>query len=150
MIAIPDELESIQTLVFMGFSRSAAEATYERFRWIQREHPDEELLAIAKGTVRSGQDAIDDEENWDEAMQSMGMDVALRTRILSPEFHAICRTETAMFWVVETITDSYDFLLSLNETISYRTAGPSVSMTPNAGTSSSASIPQPQTQPSSP
>lgn len=150
VIAIPDELESVQTLVLMGFSQSAAEATYERFRRIQREHPNEELLAVAKGTVRGGQDAIDDEENWDKAMQSMGTDVALQTRILNSVYHAICRAETAMFWVIETITDCYDFLLSFNETISNRIAGSSVSMTPNAGTSSSTSIPQPQTQPSSP
>lgn len=114
IVAIPDELESVQTLKFLGFTEKAAELTLERFQRVQREWPDEELIAHAKGTVRSGKDAVDDGDDWDEAMHSMGIDDLLRGRILDPRYTNIRLTETAMHWVIDTITDLYEFLDSFD------------------------------------
>lgn len=114
IVAIPDELESVQTLKFLGFTENAADLTFKRFQRAQSKWQDEEIISYAKGTVRAGNDAVDDTDNWDEAMRSMGIDEQLRGRILDPRYANIRRTETAMHWVIDTITDLYEFLTSFN------------------------------------
>lgn len=114
VVPIPDEIESKQTLVFMGMSDRAAEATFQRFQLARTNMPDEELLGFAKGTVRRGNDAVDDDDNWDDAMTSMGVGVELRRRILNPKYDEIRKTQTAMHWVLETMTDLWDFLLTFS------------------------------------
>lgn len=96
---------------------TAAVVTSDRFRRTQRETPDEELIQYAKGTIRCGNDATDDEDNWDKAMQSMGIDDDLRDRILDPTSRDIRLTQTATYWVLETVSDLYDFLLYFNPRI---------------------------------
>lgn len=113
-VPIPDDLESVQTLLFMGFTESAAQATYSRFQRFLLDEHEEELLAFAKGTIRCGKDAIDEDDDWDEAMKSMGIDIALRKRILHPDYNQVRLTETSMYWVLQTVTDLFDFLVTLN------------------------------------
>ena len=64
VVPIPDEIESKQTLVSMGMTDGAAEATYQRFQLARTNMPDDELLGFAKGTVRRRNDAVDEDDNW--------------------------------------------------------------------------------------
>lgn len=84
----------------MGMTDGAAEVTYQRSQLARTNMPDEELLEFAKGTVRRGNDAVDDDDNWENAMISMGVGVKLRRRILNPKYDEIRKTQTAMHWVL--------------------------------------------------
>lgn len=65
IVAIPDEVESVQTLKFLGFTENAADLTFKRFQRAQSKWLNEEIISYTKATVRAGNDAVDDEDNWD-------------------------------------------------------------------------------------
>lgn len=150
IVAIPDDLKSVQTLKFLGFTDTAAEITFKRFQRAQSEWPDEELISYAKGTVRAGNDAVDEDDDWDEAMRSMGIDDQLRGRILNTRYTNIRLTETAMYWVIDTITDLYEFLISFNtnmdnsETVFGRPVSLASRMASGASVASSSATPKAQ------
>ncbi len=110
IVAIPRHRNSLATLRFLGLSKEAANATWERYRTSFLFEVDD-IINFAKATVRAGQDtdSVNDTE-WIAAMRTMGVSKDLRTRIMTPEHEDIRMMETPMAWVIETMEDRYDVL----------------------------------------
>ena len=117
-IEIPEFIDSIETLKFIGFCDEAAEETWHNFCVVrERVGSDASLIHIAKNRVRRGHDAFEANHDWDLAMASMGIGPALRARILTPGYEDIRFSQTAKDWVIESIEDRYGFLKSLGDWI---------------------------------
>ncbi|KAL8943113.1 MAG: hypothetical protein Q9211_001101 [Gyalolechia sp. 1 TL-2023] len=121
---LPTILESIETLVFIGFTQAAAEQILQRYQ--QDESSDgvtPALLDFVKSHVRSFPDAVFEEDDWDAAMATMGIKQSVRSGIMSPEFWVLMLSETARFWVIDTIETKYKFLESVDQSIIARSHG---------------------------
>ncbi|KAI9696705.1 MAG: hypothetical protein M1836_005067 [Candelina mexicana] len=120
-ISIPDDFESVETIVFLGFTEVTATAIFERFRKWREEgniHQGELLDFITGHLISITTDAYErDDEAWDKAMLAMGVDIDLRARILTPGFEDIRFSESAKHWVVDTIKARHAFLKTLNRYI---------------------------------
>ena len=102
---VPRDLNSIATLRFLGLSKLAADRTWNRYNEFLDTRYDD-ILDFALGTVKSGDDTISvDDEDWIEAMKSMGIGKDLRRRILTPSYKSIRITKTPQEWILQTITE---------------------------------------------
>ena len=110
MITIPRNRNSLATLRFLGLSKEAAHATWERYQTSVLFDVDD-IINFAKAKVRAGQDtdSVDDTE-WIAAMRTMGASKDLRTRIMTPGHEDIRMLKTPMAWVVQTMKERYDAL----------------------------------------
>lgn len=74
------------TLALMGFVPNPFNITLNS---VQRETPEEELIAHAKGTTRYIYDTVHDEQGHIKALQNMGIDEELHRRILDLRYDEI-------------------------------------------------------------
>ncbi|KAI9846222.1 MAG: hypothetical protein M1838_001359 [Thelocarpon superellum] len=115
VVEVPEEMYSVETVEFLGFAAEVAWEIWKRYREQEKLQPDEvELLEVCNDRVDQGMDACDDTDDWDAAMQSMGITAQLRARILTPGHENIRATQSAKEWVLATIKERYGFLFSLN------------------------------------
>ena len=113
-VEVPEIIDSIETLKFVGFTDEAAEQIWRAFSALREEWPDmASMIHIAKAHVRRGSDAFEATHDWDAAMTTMGIGPNLRACILTPGYENIRLGRSAMEWVIETIEDRYGFLRSL-------------------------------------
>ena len=106
---IPQTLESVEAIEFLGFTPEAASEIYQRFLDGKSVIPDDEIINYAKGHVRSAIDSSAESDDWDKTMIGMGIAPDLRRQILDPDFAEIRRTCNAAFWVLDTIVTLYNF-----------------------------------------
>jgi hypothetical protein len=117
-VEIPQVLESRATLDFLGFSDEAGDEVWDRYSNACTTHPDMvDLLEFAVAYVDSGQDAVDGTDDWERAMQSMGVGATLRERIMTPGHDTIRLSRSAKQWVIETMADLWLWLSTLGRTI---------------------------------
>ena len=117
-IEIPEFINGVETLKFIGFHDEATEETWHNFCLVrERVGDDASLIHIAKARVRRGTDAYEFHHDWDAAMATMGIGPALRACILTPGYEDIRFSKSAMEWVVEPIEHRYEFLKSLGDWI---------------------------------
>ncbi|KAL8991977.1 MAG: hypothetical protein Q9169_007482 [Polycauliona sp. 2 TL-2023] len=116
-LAVPIVLESVEGLSFMGFTDQAADAIFHQFNVVAAERENVEILSFAKGHVRSYPDAALPWADWRPAILDMGLKTDVVDRILNPRFESLRVSQTASYWVVDTITANYYYLLSLNQQI---------------------------------
>ncbi len=110
IVAIPRYLNSLATLRFLGLSKDAANATWERYQSSSLYEVDD-IINFAKATVRAGHDTdLVDDNDWIAAMRTMGASEDLRTRIMTPGHQDIRMMKTPMAWVLQTMKERYDVL----------------------------------------
>lgn len=115
LISIPQTLESVQGLEFLGFSSSAAEEILDAYQAASAQIPNDDILTHAKIHIRYAHDATLDTDDWDGALVDMGLKHELRQNILYPEFAALRRKESAKYWALDTLNARYAFLRSIND-----------------------------------
>lgn len=94
-IELPDELDSVETLQFLGFTITAASTIWQRFVNAEEDYPARELLKFARTYVRAGNNAYDEGDDWSAALDSMGATEKLRGRILTPGHEDVRLSRTA-------------------------------------------------------
>ncbi|KAL8727017.1 MAG: hypothetical protein Q9166_006315 [cf. Caloplaca sp. 2 TL-2023] len=115
-VNIPQDLESRETLSFLGFTEYASSIIYDRFL-NSPDLYDAELIDFAKAHIRSTDDAATPEDNWVEAMLRMGIKTSLCEAIMDPTFADLRVTQTASFWVLDVITTKYMFLQDITSMV---------------------------------
>ncbi|KAL8907601.1 MAG: hypothetical protein Q9207_001338 [Kuettlingeria erythrocarpa] len=123
-VTIPTILESVQALIFIGFHDQAANAIMHRYTLASAHEENPDILSFAKGHVRSAGDASLPWDDWEAAMAEMGVKTSLQDAIMDPRFEALRLTQSAMFWVLDTITTKYMYLLSLDREVLGLPRGP--------------------------
>ena len=113
-VEVPQYLESVEAMEFLGFTSEAALGIFQRFEDASAVIEDECILEYAKGQVRPVPDVGCPEDDWTSAMIAMGITQTLCQQILDPQFTDLRLTQNARFWVLNTIEAKFDFLLALN------------------------------------
>ena len=116
-IHIPQYLESVQALEFLGFAPAPAQEILDRFNSAFEEHPHAQILDYATDYVRSAPDGVSPEDDWEGALESMGVKESLKDSILNPSHADIRMTETASYWVLDTMDAKNAWLKGLNSDI---------------------------------
>lgn len=111
---VPIVVESLETLEFLGFTPEAGKAILELFNKASGSSEVPCFLEYVKGHVMSMPDVGCPEDDWNAAILAMGITQTLCDKILDPEFTNILLTETASYWVIDTIEAKFEFLKSLN------------------------------------
>lgn len=115
LVDVPTTLESQTALEWLGFTETKAKAMIARWEKIQGEDKDVDFYEdIIEATIKLGYDAVDTTDDWPGAIRSMGMTRALRGKIMSHRYNNVRLTETAKFWVLDTVTAKYLFLCGLS------------------------------------
>lgn len=117
IVNVPAVLESLEALIFIGFTDHAAERIFSRFSQVLSMEDDSELIEFIKGHVRSFPDAASGEEDWHEAMANMGIKAAVRNQIMLPAYQDLRETRTALYWVLDTLDAKYHYLKHLSGTV---------------------------------
>lgn len=123
IIDIPDDLNSLQFLLFAGFDEQIAQVIYQAWQissgddyWVVDEARDYIMHMALE------QDAIDPADDWDGAFRHMGLSEDMRRRILNPAYDNFRLGRSASEVAVETVTQFFEFLDSLGERIEWRRA----------------------------
>ncbi|KAI9736301.1 MAG: hypothetical protein M1834_001187 [Cirrosporium novae-zelandiae] len=109
----PQTLESVETIIYMGYTEAkaneiwkawleveASQAGGNEFQWGFLEY----VLPIEK-RAENDNDAGEglEEDDWDGMMKWLGVADELRSKIMDPEFVNVRLTESARFWVHDTM-----------------------------------------------
>ena len=113
-VELPQFLESAEAMEFLGFTPEAALAIVQRFKDDSTFIKDDCILEYAKDQVTSSPDVGCPEDDWTSAIIAMGITQTLCQQILDPQFTDLRLTQTAYFWVFDTIKAKFDFLLALD------------------------------------
>lgn len=124
-VEIPEDLNSYQFLVFAGFTDETARIIYNR--WLNWDNATigSYVYDFAVGHVdgrSSVLDAVEEDDDWDTALLEMGVNDRLRAAILNPEFDSVRLTESASYWVKDTIKEAYVFVDTLTRRMEARRA----------------------------
>ncbi|KAL9024773.1 MAG: hypothetical protein Q9196_006267 [Gyalolechia fulgens] len=113
-IDIPQVLESVETLTFIGFVSTAASIIFNKYQesllvcdWC-------ELLDFIRGHIESSDDAASEDADWDQAILDMGIKPSIKDQILDPQLTTTRPSETARHWVLDTLITKFLWRKSLN------------------------------------
>ncbi|KAI1158242.1 hypothetical protein F5B18DRAFT_641635 [Nemania serpens] len=111
--------ENAETLVYLGFSESRAEEVAAHATRLRNEFPqmEDSWLKIAiDNAVHDGVADIGPEtEDWWPLFEQLGLSVKLYNSIMHPEYSQIRKTETAKYWIRDTMEIRYGHLLMIQE-----------------------------------
>lgn len=114
LVDVPTTLKSQTALEWLGFAETSAKSMVALWEKIQGEKKDASFYDdIIYATINLGHDAVNITDDWPEAIRSMGMTKAFRKRIMSQRYNRVRLSETAKFWVVDTVEAKYTFLMGL-------------------------------------
>ena len=123
-IYMPVNLDSIEALRFIGLKKDAAETILTNFhnrpdRTIPASRDDiYDMFGFIEGYLAHKDDAWDeDDEEWDALLRAMGIRKSTRDGILNPKFKSLRLSQTARFWVLETLEDGWDVLMSADQAV---------------------------------
>lgn len=88
-----------------------------RFHLASAEEINIDLLGFVKGHVRSAKDASLPWENWQTAMDNMGIKRSLQQAVMDPDFENLRVTQSAMYWVLDTLVTKYMYLKDLDKIV---------------------------------
>ncbi|KAJ4357496.1 uncharacterized protein N0V89_002072 [Didymosphaeria variabile] len=119
-INVPHRMYSPQTFQYLGFSPNVAKYLFgkleKRMEDLGEEEPD--LLAYWQSYVRHKCDEIEDtSDDWEEAMDSVGIHGRMRNALLDPKHVSIRGIQSLSSWLCEMIETNYDALIDLPDTI---------------------------------
>ncbi|PSN61188.1 hypothetical protein BS50DRAFT_652081 [Corynespora cassiicola Philippines] len=122
-IEIPDILNSVESLVFCGFSQEASERIFERWDRNSKETGPgelgygEDIMELARGYIRymsRDRDAYLEDDDWIGALRTQGINQVTLNRILDPAFKDIRLSASASEWALDTVGLSWEFLDGLD------------------------------------
>jgi len=118
-VAIPDELESVETFQFLELRPETARDVFNYFVQRKVEFPDwATTLGAAIDHVESIEgDAYSETDDWRGIMNAIGLTTNFQNRVMDPEYTRMRLTGTAKFWAVEMMRMRYEFLQSLDNLI---------------------------------
>ena len=125
-VEIPTDLNSREVLEFLGFDDAVGNEIFANWQACQDEEIEEWVIDHARAYVgHMGQlcNAVDEDDDWDDALKKMGMSKDMRDRILDPEFKDLRLTQSAQYWVKDTINEAFHFLTTLSSRMEQRLAG---------------------------
>ncbi|KAI9846029.1 MAG: hypothetical protein M1838_001479 [Thelocarpon superellum] len=125
IVEIPEELESVETYVFLGFDESTAAQLWYRYARA-RDHPNDppyggglepDFFEFALRQIESGNihDATCGDDDWDAFMRGKGINQRMREAILRPGFDGIRCTASCRFWLVGALTRAWAGLTALEQ-----------------------------------
>ena len=105
---LPENLNSVACLEFVGFSALAAEKIFATWEAGQRGplSIDSSLLDEALCHIKANArhlDAWDNDDDWQTALSTMGISMEMCERILDPKFAAIRLTGCACSWATDSV-----------------------------------------------
>ena len=115
-VEVPDDLNSLQFLLFAGLADNVAREIWQA--WLARSSRDDWVVDDAIYYIKQkGRelDTVDSTDDWDAALQSMGICEDLRQRILNPEFNTIRLTQCACYWAIDSVNEAFYYLKSLSK-----------------------------------
>lgn len=117
-ISVPHILESAATLQFLGFTAAASAEIVETFL-MNSKHPgfEKDIFAYARAHVCISDYYSHRKDDWTATIDGMGIRLAVRDQILDARFRDLRMTESARFWVLDTMKAKYEFLKALDSRI---------------------------------
>ena len=118
VISVPRILQSTATLDFLGFTEAASAEIFETFQ-MNSKHPGyvKDMFAYARAHVNIAEYYSRRKDDWASIIEEMGIRPAVRDQILDDRFKELRMTESARFWVLDTIKAKYEFLMALETRI---------------------------------
>ncbi|KZF24811.1 hypothetical protein L228DRAFT_281852 [Xylona heveae TC161] len=116
-ITIPEYVESRETLEYLGFTERAAKKLWQRIQKLEEPEMNP-FMTMVRAYIRSFPDAIDEGDDWNAVMANIGIAERLQTAIMSPEYSEIRLSETAHYWLIDTMERDFEFLEEISDRIS--------------------------------
>ncbi|KAI9808443.1 MAG: hypothetical protein M1826_004153 [Phylliscum demangeonii] len=116
-IELPANLISRETVEFLGYDSSTAEALWDRFR-TQPANDDMEvdLLELALCRIEHWpRDATCESDDWDALMTEMGINDQLRQAIMFTQYTEIRYTASCHYWLMEAMNVKWHALEALDD-----------------------------------
>lgn len=145
-VEIPTDLNSREVLEFLGFDDAVGNEIFANWQASQDDEIEDWVIGFARAYVEHmGRlyNAVDEDDEWDDALKKMGMSKDMRDRILDPEFKDLRLTQSARYWVKDTINEAFYFLTTLSSRMEQRLA----SQAPRVNSPDSSLPPRPAIRP---
>jgi hypothetical protein len=111
---VPETLESVESLEYVGFTTSMAEKIYNRYQNSPEDIP-WAFFEFALAVIEDPQieDAESPQDDWFACMTRIGLDEDFQRAIMLEEFADLRYTATCKFWVQDTMEMRWRFLENL-------------------------------------
>jgi hypothetical protein len=111
---VPETLESVESLEYVGFTTNMAETIYNRYQNSPKDVP-WAFLEFALAVIEDPQieDAESSQDDWFACMTMIGLDEDFQRAIMLEEFADLRYTATCKFWVRDTMEMRWRFLENL-------------------------------------
>lgn len=126
-VAIPNELESVETLQFLELCPEAAQFVFNNFLLQKAQFPDRaDILSSAIDHVESIQgDAFSEaDDDWIDVMNRIGMTSKYQIRVMDPDFSDMRLNGSAKHWIMEMMKMRFEFLDNFDKVIKNHGKGP--------------------------
>ncbi|KAK1957433.1 hypothetical protein LY78DRAFT_686220 [Colletotrichum sublineola] len=117
-VDVPDDLNSKEILLFAGFGKDVADRIWRH--WCDQEDQQDFVIQAGRHYIKAKAmelNAIDDDDDWNAALNNMGISEDMQRRIMNPEFNDIRRTRSAEEWALDNLEETFDFLAGLSRRI---------------------------------
>ncbi|GKT53540.1 hypothetical protein ColTof4_05716 [Colletotrichum tofieldiae] len=117
-VDVPDDLNSKEILLFAGFDKDVADRIWRH--WCDQEDQQDFVIQAGRHYIKAKAmelNAIDDDDDWNAALNNMGISEDMQRRIMNPEFNDIRRTRSAEEWALDNLGETFDFLAGLSRRI---------------------------------
>jgi len=121
-VAIPDELESVETFQFLELRPEAAQLAFDYFLQRKAQFPYwANILSAAKDHVMSIKgDADSKTDDWIAVMDRIGLTADYQNRVMDSNYNRMRLTGSAKHWAIEMMTMRFEFLSGLDDLIRTR------------------------------
>lgn len=118
-VIIPEVLDSVETLRFLEFNATTAETIWSDYEQRRQEFPHRaDILNSARRHLeKSSENPLWEHDDWNGAMQRLGLSSNFQSRIMDPEFADMRLSGSLKYWIVQMLEDRYHFLLTLDDVI---------------------------------
>ncbi|GJC86873.1 hypothetical protein ColLi_09711 [Colletotrichum liriopes] len=117
-VDVPVDLNSKEILLFAGFDKDVADRIWRH--WCDQEDQQDFVIQAGRHYIKAKAmelNAIDDDDDWNAALNNMGISEDMQRRIMNPEFNDIRRTRSAEEWALDNLEETFDFLAGLSRRI---------------------------------
>jgi hypothetical protein len=125
-VAIPDHLESIETLQFLELRTETAQLVWDQFNQTKSQFPERaDIFYVARDHVLSVQgDAFSENDDWSSIMDRIGLTSNYQARVMDPAYNHMRLAGSAKHWAIEMMTMRMEFLYSIDNFIKAPAQGP--------------------------
>ena len=117
---VPETIESVQTLQYLGLTHNAALKAFAVFTLqyeLKEENVHIDFVEWAKRHVEKFPDCAENDHvsTWDDVMRVMGVQELRRDAILDPRFAEVRKEHTAKYWVIRTMEEKWKHLVEFSQ-----------------------------------